>query len=109
MTGPLIYRNNNMATVPAATRRVMAPNASKTECLLFMVVIPLMNSLGAPSLCRYSPQKQDTEKRQNDRRQYDEGVVEHRVARRISRIIKSWFHDGAHYDRTLCSERRAWH
>ena len=29
-----------MATVPAATRRLMAPNASKTECLLFMVVIP---------------------------------------------------------------------
>jgi hypothetical protein len=47
--GPLIYRNNNMATVPAATRRLMAPNASKTEGLLFMVVIPLTNSLGAPS------------------------------------------------------------
>jgi hypothetical protein len=50
--GPLNYRNNNMATVPAATRRLMAPNASKTECLLFMVVTVLMNSLGAPSFCR---------------------------------------------------------
>jgi len=26
--------------VPAATRRLMAPNASKTECLLFMVITP---------------------------------------------------------------------
>jgi len=34
------YRNNNIANVPITTRRLMAPNASKTECLLSMVVAP---------------------------------------------------------------------
>src|SRR5437868_14713487 len=69
--GPLNYRNNNMATVPAATRRLMAPNASKTECLLFMLLTPLMTSLGAPSFCRsdHSSQKQGTDQYQEDRRQ----------------------------------------